>query len=189
MSKLSCEVTGDLLPLYLENMVSADTKAAVEEHLSECESCRARFEQMTTSLPAEVERNIEQAKPLKKFRFHMLLNILGFPIWLPLLAVAFAVALTVYVCIWVVDVCVWTLPISLGAASLASVVSAAVSFADGAAGNGVLYIGCVFAFGGLALLMLWPSLKLTELVVRFTAFLFEKLKRLIGIKKEEAKNV
>lgn len=40
-----CNIIRDILPLYAENMVSADTAAFVEEHLKGCEACRKEFEQ------------------------------------------------------------------------------------------------------------------------------------------------
>lgn len=38
--KYSCGLIRDLLPLYHDNVCSADSLAAVEEHLQECEECR-----------------------------------------------------------------------------------------------------------------------------------------------------
>ena len=37
--KISCDVIRDLLPLYAEDMVSADSRKVVEDHLQECSSC------------------------------------------------------------------------------------------------------------------------------------------------------
>ena len=48
---LPCAVTRDLLPLYHDGVVSAETGAAVEEHLAGCESCRAEYEAMKEVLP------------------------------------------------------------------------------------------------------------------------------------------
>ena len=41
--KLDCEVIRDLLPLYAEHMASPASTALVEEHLQECEACRAEL--------------------------------------------------------------------------------------------------------------------------------------------------
>ena len=40
MSKISCNVIQDIMPLYVDEIVSEDTKKLVEEHLKECEDCR-----------------------------------------------------------------------------------------------------------------------------------------------------
>ena len=39
-----CNLIKDILPLYVENMVSADTREFVSEHLEHCEECHAEFE-------------------------------------------------------------------------------------------------------------------------------------------------
>lgn len=44
--KISCNVIGDLMPLYYENIASADSKKMVEEHCKECEKCAARLKGM-----------------------------------------------------------------------------------------------------------------------------------------------
>ena len=38
--KNECSIVRDLLPLYVEQMVSAETGEFVEEHLEGCEACR-----------------------------------------------------------------------------------------------------------------------------------------------------
>ena len=46
MSKISCNVIQDIMPLYVDEIVSEDTKKLVEEHLKECEDCRKEMEKM-----------------------------------------------------------------------------------------------------------------------------------------------
>ena len=46
---LSCDIIRDLLPLYAEELASADSAEAVEEHLQDCESCRKAYEDMKKS--------------------------------------------------------------------------------------------------------------------------------------------
>ena len=42
------------------------------------------------------------------------LAIVGSPVWVPLLAAFAAVAVTVYICIWVLALCVWIVAVALG---------------------------------------------------------------------------
>ena len=188
MNELNCSTVLDLLPLYVEDMVSPDTRKAVAEHLFNCDACRSRYEQMLAKVPVPVEDNLTKASPLRKFRFHMLLNILGFPLWLPLLATVFAVVLTIYICIWVFDVCVWCIPVSIGAASLASIVAAGSSFAQGLPGNGIIYIGCMAAGAGLAVLSFFPCLWLTKSITRLTVYLWKQISKMFKIKKGNRNN-
>ena len=46
--KLSCDIIRDLMPLYAEELASADSREAVEGHLLGCESCRKVYEDMKT---------------------------------------------------------------------------------------------------------------------------------------------
>ena len=41
-----CNIIRDILPLYIEDMVSADTADFVEAHLEKCDACRAELENM-----------------------------------------------------------------------------------------------------------------------------------------------
>ena len=52
MSK-ECSIVRDLLPLYVEDMVSAETGVFVKEHLDGCEACRAEWEGMKRSQTQE----------------------------------------------------------------------------------------------------------------------------------------
>ena len=49
--KLPCEMMEDLLPLYAENMATNATRAAVEEHLEGCQSCREKLSAMRGEAP------------------------------------------------------------------------------------------------------------------------------------------
>ena len=44
--KNECNIIRDILPLYAEDMVSADTSAFVEQHLTKCAECRAELENL-----------------------------------------------------------------------------------------------------------------------------------------------
>ena len=44
--KLNCNIVFDLLPLYLEDACSEDSKTALEEHLQDCPACREKLKKM-----------------------------------------------------------------------------------------------------------------------------------------------
>lgn len=54
--KISCNIIRDILPLYVEDMVSEDTRALVDAHLTECDSCAAELAELSNKpkVPAEV---------------------------------------------------------------------------------------------------------------------------------------
>lgn len=73
MSKASCEVIRDLLPLYEDGAVSEDTAQLVREHLKDCPACREELRKMRTpiSLPLEedeeaVRRYLERQAEIRK---------------------------------------------------------------------------------------------------------------------------
>lgn len=47
MNRMSCNVIQDLMPLYIENMCSAESRELVEAHIAECEKCRQLFSDYT----------------------------------------------------------------------------------------------------------------------------------------------
>lgn len=77
--KNECSIVRDILPLYLENMVSDETGAFVKEHLKDCPECTAELEalkagpkvekigsEMRDSLEVEVMKSMKATR--KKFR-------------------------------------------------------------------------------------------------------------------------
>ncbi len=67
MSKISCDVMGDLLPLYVDDVVSEDTRHLVEEHLSSCSTCQAKLDEMRqpVRLPDFQDVQAQDAQTLK----------------------------------------------------------------------------------------------------------------------------
>lgn len=53
MSKISCDICLDLMPLVRDGVAGADSRAAVEAHISNCEDCRAVFEQGSPECDSE----------------------------------------------------------------------------------------------------------------------------------------
>ncbi len=62
MSK-ECSIVRDLLPLYAEDMVSADTGEFVREHLDGCEACRTEYDRL--KLPQVREEALKQENEKK----------------------------------------------------------------------------------------------------------------------------
>lgn len=58
-----CKIVEDLMPLYLDELVSPETGKYVAEHLADCAECRTLCEKLKTPPPAEAPPNYE--KPLK----------------------------------------------------------------------------------------------------------------------------
>ena len=69
MSKYPCELIEDLIPLYVEDDLSNTAKKIVEEHIKECENCRALvYEYSNDELKIEdFKEDLPEAKTFKKW--------------------------------------------------------------------------------------------------------------------------
>ena len=65
--KISCEIIQDLLPIYHDGICSNKSRQLVEEHLSECESCREELRAMDDNLIVpDTKQNLEEAEAVKR---------------------------------------------------------------------------------------------------------------------------
>ena len=67
-TELPCAIVRDLLPSYVEGLTEDETAAAVKEHLNTCESCRSRYEAMSSgeTVPAASTKEVDYLKQVKK---------------------------------------------------------------------------------------------------------------------------
>lgn len=80
--KINCSIVDDLLPLYLEDICSDDSKAALEEHLQECPACREKLARMKNSdIIPQVKRReskfliTDYARKVKRHRIRIGLSV------------------------------------------------------------------------------------------------------------------
>lgn len=73
--KKECEIVKDLLPSYVENLVSTETKQYIANHIEECIDCRQLFENMQEDNMIKSEQNIEEdqveIRHIKKYKRKM----------------------------------------------------------------------------------------------------------------------
>lgn len=55
--KISCNIIKDLLPLYVENIVSNESKVLVEEHLKSCTECQAKLQKMQQPVKLSADKD------------------------------------------------------------------------------------------------------------------------------------
>lgn len=74
MKKINCDIIKDVLPLYLDGVVSNATKEMVEEHLSFCDSCRKEAEELKQDIVLPTSKNIQlsEAQAFKKLKAHFM---------------------------------------------------------------------------------------------------------------------
>lgn len=70
---INCNIAEDLLPLYLDESCSEDSRAVLEAHLKECPSCAAKLDRMRSGITDDIQ--VEKSTPnltnyAKKVRRH-----------------------------------------------------------------------------------------------------------------------
>jgi uncharacterized membrane protein len=81
----------------------------------------------------------------------ILLLILGFPLWFPLLIAGFAVALSLYVSVWSVLISFWALFVSLLVSGIALVLAAVLMIVWGQVVPGIAVLGAGLICAGLSI--------------------------------------
>ncbi len=70
MEKISCYIARDLLPLYIDGVLSAESTETVKAHLDECENCRESYGMLMRelSLPTAQKVATSDVGVLRKFK-------------------------------------------------------------------------------------------------------------------------
>ena len=121
----------------------------------------------------------EKITPKRSLRGgEILLIVLGFPLWFPLLIAFFAVCLALYIVLWALDIALWAVWIALGACALAGMVAMVVYFIQGVPVPAVAALGCALFCAGIAIFLFRGCIAATKGIARLTK------KIALGIKKK-----
>jgi hypothetical protein len=94
--KVTCNVIKDLLPLYLENMLSDDSYIMVKEHIEQCQECKNYLNEMRTFNEMPVDRNtsplLKIKSKLRKKKIQTAILSMMFSIILFVITIAFLTA-------------------------------------------------------------------------------------------------
>lgn len=66
MSKVSCDIIKDLIPLYYDDICSNDTRLLVDNHIKECPCCSEELKQLNSNIDFKIEMNQEKDKAVIK---------------------------------------------------------------------------------------------------------------------------
>ena len=116
----------------------------------------------------------------KKSGLVIVLLILGFPVWFPLLAAAFSILISAAVTLAVLTIVVpWTLVISFGASALGLLVAIPPLLIGGGSPEAVLIFGFALMLGALCVLSVCAGIRLTVLGAKGIAAMFRGIFNLI----------
>lgn len=63
---MKCKIICDLLPMYIDEVCSDETKEVVEEHLNTCSECRREYEQMKAEISLNEAEDLDEKELMKK---------------------------------------------------------------------------------------------------------------------------
>ena len=118
-----------------------------------------------------------KVKPEKKMPvWAIILLVLGFPVWFPLLVSVVSVIGSLYLTLWCIVITLYSVDLALAVGSIASLVAMVVAFASGEAMIGVAGFGCFLTLGALSVLLFFGC----NYTVKGVVWLTKKM--LLGIK-------
>lgn len=67
MMKYECDIAKDLMPLYIDDVLSENSKIFVKNHIDSCDSCRKYYEKLSSEvkIPTSKEARKADIKPLE----------------------------------------------------------------------------------------------------------------------------
>lgn len=77
---ISCNIIKDILPLYVEDIVSEDTRVLVENHINNCIYCKKEFEEMREPKNIPIDTNTDTFKSIRNKLFREKLKVIIFSI-------------------------------------------------------------------------------------------------------------
>ena len=104
-----------------------------------------------TPLPKLVKEKVRPKRPLRTWE--ILLIVLGFPLWLPLLAAFASVIFSVLVAIGSVIISVFAVAVSVGACTLGFLIASPICFISAKYALGTILIGAALICAGLCILL------------------------------------
>ena len=66
MKKINCNIANDLIPLYIDEVLSEDSREMLEEHLAKCDKCKDTMSKMKQDIPIIEDRDINPFKKVRK---------------------------------------------------------------------------------------------------------------------------
>lgn len=128
----------------------------------------------------------EKVRPKRQYHaWEIVLIVLGFPLWFPLLVTVFAVILTVYVVIWAILLSLWAVVASIAVTAIACVAAGVIVLFGGSTPMGLLAIAAGLVLAGLTIFLFFAMKAVTVGAVWLTKKIALGIKSLF-VRKENA---
>ena len=124
-----------------------------------------------------------KGKKRKKFKtWEVVLLILGSPLWIALLAAAFAIIIALLCSLWAVVVSMWAVFVSFAACSFGGLFAGGIFIVEGYGLPSFAMIGCSIFLAGLSIFAFFGCRALTKCSARLTSKTFTGIKKLFSNK-------
>ena len=118
-----------------------------------------------------------KVKPEKKMPvWGIILLILGFPLWFPLLVSVVSVIGSLYLTLWCIVITLYSVDLAFAVGSIACLIAMVTGFVSGEAMFGIAAFGCALVLGALSVLLFFGC----NYTVKGVVWLTKKM--LLGIK-------
>ena len=128
----------------------------------------------------------ERVTPKRKMRaWEIVLLILGFPLWFPLLLVAGAVVLVLYIVLWSLILSLWAVELALIVSAVGTFVGGVAALIRGGALTGMMAFGATSLLVGIAIFLFFGCIAVSKGILRLTKKLALGIKHCF-VRREEA---
>ena len=76
--KYECDIVKDLMPLYIDDLLSENSKKFVEDHINSCESCKKYYEKLSSEIkiPVSKEARFSDLRPIEYLKSNLTRKII-----------------------------------------------------------------------------------------------------------------
>lgn len=113
----------------------------------------------------------------------IILIILGFPLWFPIVSTIFSLVLTAYVIIWTMVVVLYAIVFAFAATSAAGFVMFTHSLITGDIISAFIFLGAALAFVGITILSVLFANLIAKLIIKLSKWIFCQIKKCFTKKK------
>lgn len=138
---------------------------------------------LDTPLPRLVKSKLKPKSRLGALE--IILIILGFPLWFPLLISVAAVVLSVYIVLWSVVASLYAINLSVAAASVGVLALFVINLFTGKVTQGLLFLGVALICAGVAVLLFLLFGEITKGIFALTKTLLRGIKSMFIRKADE----
>ena len=136
-----------------------------------------------------VKKKVKEKKEDKTPTWVVVLLIIGFPVWAPLLLGLGITAFSLYIALWSIVLAFWAVDAALFLAVIAGLLAIGITMIKGSMLSAIIYFGVTLVLIGLALLGLIGCFYASKGLAALFAAIFRSIKKKLISKNEKEKEV